>query len=390
MKNIVQISVLLFGVAIATYSCKKSSPSFAGKEVLELPAITPSYNLKNPMVNNDKALLGRVLFFDKHLSLNNSVSCGTCHQQSAAFADHVTGSQGLENKTTHRNSIAIQNLASDLFNGPNPIFATAFQPLFWDGRERSITNLMMRPVTNHVEMGITDLSALVEKLNQLTYYKDLVNAAYGTDKLTLTMMSESMSQFCTSIRSNNSRFDMFVRQNLNNQNNILSPQELEGFQLFTSTQYQCNACHTSMLMSDAINNGGGIYGGGGKDSTLSKLFSANIGLQNVNSDPGVGAVNGVESQKGMFKIPDLHNVVLTAPYMHDGSIATLEGVLDHYSNRINSNINLDDRLKNADGSPRRMHIPSHDKEAIIAFLHSLTDVTPIVDKDLSNPFVIKK
>ncbi len=387
MKKFILLSAVISSAVIIFSACNKngvSTSGISGTETLVMPATPYNYNQHNFAVSNQKAALGRVLFYDKHLSLNNAVSCASCHKQQFGFADNVAGSVGLNNVKTDRNAMPIQNLSlggAIFFPGQG----SQGSPLFWDSRENDLVQLMLRPVGNHIEMGVDDISTMPAKLNKLSYYAPLVQAAFGTTNLTLENMSEALANFNASIRVGNSRFDKFI--STNNASNITAL-ELEGFRLFSSEQYNCNSCHTSMFMGSNINNGGSVYGGGGTDSV--RDFAANIGLNSDNADGGVGAVTKNAKDKGMFKIPDLHNVGLTAPYMHDGSKATLEEVLDHYSNNINSNENLDHRLRNADGTPKKLNITAQDKVAIIAFLNSLTDQSSVMNSAFSNPFVIKK
>jgi cytochrome c peroxidase len=379
------ITLALFAVSVAfIISCSKQpskSTTAKGVKTLELPTNLQNYSEFNFNVNPAKATLGRVLFYDEHLSKNNSVSCGSCHVQKAGFAQNIAFSKGLDNLPTQRNTMPIHNLSLDAEN-PFGFFPTT-QPLFWDSRENNLTQLALRPVTNHVEMGISDVNSLLVKLNALPYYKQLVTDAFGQEQLDANNMASALANFMASIRSTQSRFDKFIAGNTN----AITAKEKQGFALFTSVQYQCNSCHTSMLLGANINQGGNPYG---NDSVSNESNFANIGLSNNNNaDAGKGAVTKNSKDMGRFKVPDLHNVALTAPYMHNGSLATLNDVIEHYSHNIMQNPNLDNRLKNSNGTARNMNIPEADKEALIAFLNSLTDNTLINDPKYSNPFVIK-
>ncbi len=387
MKKI-SLTLGIIGAALAiTISCTKQPDvvKTTGTEQLVLPNIVEKFTDNNFNVDNNKATLGKVLFYDKHLSLNNSTSCGSCHVQTKGFSDNKVVSPGFVNEETQRNTPAIQNLVFSSSFGGGMGFNTQ-QPLFWDNRENDLMQLSLRPIGNHIEMGITDFDALITKLNNIPYYKTLVQNAYGTDKLDANKLAECIANFCGSIRAVDSRFDKFI----NGDQNAITAEEKVGFQLFNSKQYQCNGCHTSMLARNTIINGGGVYGGGGTNGEGDTNVLANIGLDASNHDKGFGAVNKNGKHDGKFKIPDLHNVALTAPYFHNGSVATLEGVIDHYSEHIQTNPNLDFRLRNADGTTRNMHITATDKKALVAFLKSLTDYNTVTDKKLSNPFVIVK
>src|SRR5688572_9385420 len=147
------------------YSCQPELPE-ASEVYLDQSVLQADYAVG---VNNEVPALGRVLFYDKQMSINNSISCASCHKQSLAFADNVRFSRGFENRLTTRNSMPIQNLIGNIFSSPDsipgivigePVPGEGFfgnQPLFWDGRETNLELMVMRPVVNHVEMGITSL-----------------------------------------------------------------------------------------------------------------------------------------------------------------------------------------------------------------------------------------
>jgi cytochrome c peroxidase len=294
-----------------------------------------------------------VLFYDGHLSINNAVSCGSCHKQTLGFADNKTLSVGFEGRLTKRNSIGFNNIS----------FGTT---LFWDGRENNLANLALRPLTNHVEMGITDEAYLPAKLSALSYYTPLFLNAFGDNQVTNERISNAIATFLRSISSNNSRFDQYNNGN----KEAMTALEIQGMSLF-STKYNCASCHSSSF--------GGYYGFNNfKD----------IGLDENYADNGRGTVSANKADQGTFRIPNLRNVALTAPYMHDGRYATLNDVLEHYSHNIKSSPNLDPLLKDKDGKARAMNISDNEKLAIIAFLNTFTDYTTVADPKFSNPFKV--
>ena len=380
------------------WSCSTDETSVLKESYVDLPAIPYSYNVQtgSNTMNDHIPTLGRVLFYDRQLSVNNSVSCSSCHKQSLAFADNVAFSKGFDNRLTTRNSMPIQNLLA--FNGGffegdssrrfmvDPAlsnFAPAsFSGLFWDGRERILETMVLKPIGNHVEMGISDMSVLNQKLASIPYYQDLFNKAYGSSEVTTEKIGKALSSFLLSITSNNTKADLANSEftidssvkpgSDNNSGPILSPIESRGKDLFM-TVYDCNACH------QVQNPHGYIMAG----------TFANIGLDVQYQDNGLQAVTKRAADAGKFKIPSLRNVALTAPYMHDGRFETLDDVLNHYSEGIANNPNLDTRLKK-DGQPMSLQIPQHDRDAIIAFLNTLTDHQMISDVKFSNPFKIKK
>ncbi len=311
-------------------------------------------SLANPPITNAGATLGRVLFYDKRLSINNATACASCHIQERAFSDFRPGSIGFEGKVTPRNSMAIINVALN-------------RNLFWDSRVHSAKELILHPIQNHIEMGMEDLDVLVKKLAVTPYYPPLFAEAYGDPSITPGRIADAMAQFLCSMVSTNSKFDQGVQQNFANFNEL----EKLGMQLFQSDRAKCSQCHANGNFS-APDQPGGAY------SSPTVRGSANTGLDIQNTDPGF--------RDGQFRIPSLRNIALTAPYMHDGRFQTLEEVIDFYDHGIQNHPNLDPRLRGPDGEPIRLHLSSIEKKALVAFLHTLTDQHLITDEKFSNPF----
>lgn len=306
--------------------------------------------------------LGRVLFYDPQLSLNNTISCSSCHKQELAFADNVSFSVGFEDKLTVRNSMPIQNLS---------IFSNS--PLFWDGREHNLSSMVLRPIENHIEMGFEDISELEDKLSQISYYPELFQNKFGSTVIDKQKIGVALAEFLSSITSLNTKLD-----NSNNIGESLNAIEQQGKELFTNV-YNCNSCHQVQS----------------PDGYLFAGVFANIGLEQEYSDNGLGEVVilgdsiNTSNANGKFKIPSLRNVALTAPYMHDGRFNTLEEVINFYNNGVNDHPNLDLRLRAFDGRVNRPQITEYEKKAIIAFLNTLTDYEMITNPVFSNPFETK-
>jgi cytochrome c peroxidase len=310
-------------------------------------------------VTDAGAQLGRVLFYDKKLSLNNTIACASCHHQDKAFSDGLAVSSGFEGRKTSRNSMAIINPISQ-------------NNLFWDSRSQSIKDLSLRPIQNHIEMGMEDIDFLVKKLTDVPYYKNLFSEAFGDSQITKDRISDAISQFIGSITTSNSKFDAVMLGNS-------SFNELEqlGFNTFFSAKAKCSSCHAGGNFSapDGIFD---PYGGGGSVSGENPRGTANIGLDLVEKDKG--------KENGQFKIPSLRNITLTAPYMHDGRFNTLEEVLNHYTHGIKANKNLDPKFKDNNGSLVAIKLNDLEKKGIIAFLQTLTDDTYTKDPKYSDPF----
>jgi cytochrome c peroxidase len=366
MKKLFLLTGIVTVVAVA-YSCKKTNNETTAS-YLDLPSTPYVYNNASGDPSfNSKASLGRVLFYDSHLSLNNAISCGSCHKQALGFADNAALSAGYEGRVTKRNSKSLSNLEGDdvsLFNVAQP-GAT----LFWDGREDILQNLIARPLTNHVEMGIEDPNTLPGKLAGVSYYGALFSQAYnGDSSLTFTRITECLSDFLISLQSHNTRFDKYLTTG---NTSGFSAVEIEGMNLFV-TKYNCASCHHIFSNTYSIED----------------AFK-DIGVDATYTDLGRGAISSNPADNGKFHVPNLRNVVLSAPYMHDGRFATLDEVIDHYSQGIQNSPNLDTMLQNPSGGARQMNISAQEKTAIIAFLGTLTDYNMITDPKFSNPFKTK-
>jgi cytochrome c peroxidase len=337
--------------AFVIYSCTDHAPELSPRPVsLDL---SQSGNLP------PAAALGRVLFYDTRLSVNNSISCASCHKQGLGFSDNKQFSQGFENKPTSRNALAIQDLAGGFFG---PFGGNA---LFWDGREANLGAMVLQPIVNHVEMGMQDVGALVERVRGTSYYKPLFEEAYGPgSEINAESIADALADFVAGLRAVHSRFDQ-----ANQGKAVLSALEKKGEDLFFG-KYNCGGCHALQI---------GGYGG-----TLTRF--ANIGLDAVYDDPGRMNVTSDPADAGKFKVPGLRNVAVSGPYMHDGRFAKLEEVLDHYSHGIANHPNLDSLLRDGQGQALTLNISASDKDALIAFLHTLTDYTMLSDPQLSNPF----
>jgi cytochrome c peroxidase len=372
MKAKLPISLLVIATfSLLFFSCSKMGEDLKTTQVtLSLPDVPYDYSSGNNGtidvfigVDNNMATLGRVLFYDTHLSVNNSISCGSCHKQALAFSDKVAFSPGFENHPTLRNTLPIQNLS----NTGLIMFGNSFPSLFWDGRANFLPSMVLMPVMNHVEMGMGDINAIAERVKNLSYYNNLFVNAFGTPEVTVEKIGNSLSAFVSSIFSNNTRFDK-------SRNGLMQLTALEeqGRNLFFN-KYNCNSCHQTEQLN-GYEMGGGFV---------------NIGLEEIYTDKGQQNVTNNPGDNGKFKIPNLRNVALTAPYMHDGRFSTLGQVLDHYSSGIKNSPALDSRLRDPAGNPMKMNITDQEKSALIAFLGALTDYTMITDPKFSSPFKVK-
>ncbi len=299
--------------------------------------------------------IGRVMFYDTRLSANNSISCASCHKQSQGFADNSKFSTGFQGHQTKRNSLAISDLGSN-FNNNN------FGPLFWDGRESNLNNMVLLPVLNHVEMGMSDKEAILERVRNTDYYRELFKQVIGEREISISDISYSLGEFVLGIEGFGSKFDMVTAGN-----GSLTALEQTGVDLFFNV-YHCGSCHRPSDPYSSIN-----------------LFF-NIGLDETSSDLGRAAVTGNSTDIGKFRVPSLKNIALSSPYMHDGRFNTLEDVIDHYSHGIKNNPNLDPALRSSSGGAVQFNITENQKKALVAFLNTFTDFSIVNSTEYSDPF----
>lgn len=394
IKIAISLSLIVLSIPVVLVSCKKEQVKTTPEETLDqpnLPAETYNYVQKHG-VNSSLATLGRVLFYDKNLSTNSSVSCGSCHKQQYAFADNVQFNKGANGLNLKRNSPSIQGIIGfaahrtfDTGTGNfTPVASDAIPTkdnqqavlLFWDGRQNSLADMVLNPVLNHNEMNMPDFATLVSRLTNLPYYPTLFKNAYGDESITKEKIAYALEGFVTCLNTN-----VQPQQNNNTFEGNFNPnapmptfatQEELGKFLFHS-KYNCATCH------DPSNTG--TYG---SVTSPSQMF--NIGLDEVYADNGLGAITNKAGDKGLFKVPTLNNISLTAPYMHDGRFANLGEVLDHYSHNIQPNVNLSGRFLNTDGTPKKLNILPLEKSALIAFLNTLKDDDFLTSPMYSDPF----
>ncbi len=306
---------------------------------------TPASNL----TTNAGATLGRVLFYDRRLSVNDRVSCSSCHQQQFAFSDTAKLSRGFTGGFTGRHSMGLTNAR---------FYASA--RFFWDERAASLEAQVLQPIQDGTEMGMT-LPSVITKLSATTYYPALFAAAFGSSEITSDRVALALSQFVRSLVSVNSKFDRaFGVNGVPNFAATFTAQELAGQDLFNG-RAGCARCHgTNAHISDGVHNTG-------LDATITN----------------VGAGNG------RFKAPSLRNIAVRPPYMHDGRFQTLEQVIAFYDSGVQNNPGLDPRLRGGPGGnglPLRLNLSAAERASLVAFLGTLTDNTFLTDVRFSNPF----
>ena len=325
------------------FQCSKNEDNNPTDKGFVIPDNFPAvkYNLIENPYSNEKRELGRKLFYDARLSRDNTVSCGSCHQQVVAFAHagHRV-SHGIDNKLGTRNAPALFNLAW------NPLF-------FWDGGVGDLDLFHINPIQNPVEMDET-IPNVITKLKTDNNYADLFKKAFGSTDITPLRFNQALSAFMISIVSNQSRYDDYIAGNTA----ALNTSEKEGLQLFNQ---KCASCHAGILFSDFSFRNNGLTTG---------------------SDLGRFRVSVITTDSFKFKVPSLRNVEKSSPYMHDGRFTTLEEVLDHYaSGVVKTNTTLDTILQQ--GGILGIPMTTEEKSKIISFLKTLTDTKMLSDTRFS-------
>lgn len=286
--------------------------------------------------------LGKRLFFDTALSSDGRVSCASCHRPEFAFSDPRRFSIGVNGQVGTRQSM--------------PLFNAAWtSELFWDGRDHSLEEQVNDPVQNPVEMNETWVE-IESKLSSDVTYPQLFFGAFGSEEITRDRIMKAISQFERTLVSTESKFDRVQRGEAS-----FTDQEQLGFDLFFTEKADCFHCHGTVLFTD-------------------HRFHNN-GLDSVPSDSGRANVTGNPFDLGLFRSPSLRNIAFTAPYMHDGRFETLEEVIEHYTSTVRRSPTLDPLMR--DG--RFIDLSEEEKEALIAFLHTLSDSSFISNPDFRPP-----
>jgi cytochrome c peroxidase len=341
MKTLMCILFLMVGlVALMSFDFKNQDTMMELKLPSNFPA--PVYDLKQNPVTEKGFLLGKKLFYDGNLSRNGIVSCGFCHQQASAFTQHGHDvSHGVDDRLGKRNSLALSN-------------ALWMKTFFWDGGVTHLEFVPINPLENEKEMDET-LDNVLKKLNQSPEYKTMFNEAFQVDEIKSTEFLKALSQFMASLISANSRYDKYVRH----EGEILTDEERAGLALF---KIKCSTCHATDLFTD------GSYRNNGTSNDF-------------RFDKGREEITLRVDDRGKFKVPSLRNVEYSDPYMHDGSLLTLEEVLDHYTSGIKDSPTVDPLLKKE--SKPGIALTDIEKKQIVAFLKTLTDDAFINDERFS-------
>ncbi len=353
------------------YAVEKTPSHIAASELRR------SDNSHDNPITDPGAALGRVLFYDRHLSKNNTIACASCHLQEAAFSDPRQFSRGFDQGLTGRNSMGLANLRYSVLRGARPGF-------FWDERAATLEAQVLMPIQDKVEMGM-ELAELRNKLQQLPYYPPLFEAAFGSPRVSADGISKSVAQFLRSMVSFDSSFDHAAAASGGNDYS----KDFEGF-----------TAEENLGKSLFIDGVAGIGEIGCAHCHIPPTFnmpkSFNTGLELHYTDRGLGARDVppndpfTPSNDGKFKAPSLRNIAVTAPYMHDGRFKTLERVIEHYSDGVHPHENLGLAFNEESAGTKDttgFRLTQAQKSALVAFLKTLTDQSFLADPRFSDPFV---
>ncbi|MNU58151.1 Cytochrome c551 peroxidase precursor [compost metagenome] len=286
---------------------------------------------KDNPITDEKIAFGKKLFFDKRLSAGNQISCATCHQPEKAFTDGLPKSIGVNGQTAMRNAPSILN-------------SSYFSRYMYDGEVRTLEEQVLVPLQDHQEMA-SSMKEILKKLSHDKEYQKLAKTIFNRE-LDAYVITRAISTYERSLISRNSRFDQYR----SGKKSSLSKDEIAGWKLFSEKLY-CTKCHS------------------GPDFTNYSVVSNGL-YSDYGFDQGRYRINGIEQEKGTFKVPSLRNSSLTAPYMHDGSMKTLREVIAHYAKGGNNFPNKSPLIK-------PFSLTALEISQLELFLKSLTDTSYI-------------
>lgn len=357
--NILVISLLLF-------ACKDKEQDT--NDLTDISYAPQSYTLQvpkgwsqpeipkdNPMTTEGIAL-GRMLFYDPILSVDSTISCSSCHQLQGALTDNTEVSTGVYGRQGKRSAMSLVNMA----------FMT--KGLFWDGRSATLEEQALLPVEDHLEMA-ENWSVAEQKLRKHPTYPTLFRKAFGISsktEITKALASKAIAQFERTIISKDSKYDKVLQ---GEPGYSFDDDEQIGYEMFFNItpslpDAQCGHCHAGSLLTtnQYLNNG---------------IQAANTLADFV--DKGHGLVTKSEFDNGKMRVPTIRNISYTAPYMHNGTIKTIEGVIEHYAGGGKYSPNLDPLIQ-------QVKLNNIQKKQLIAFLKTLDDTTFMNNPAYKNPF----
>lgn len=330
-----RLSIFVLTVFIpGFFACNKAVEIETNTVQFNIPANFPAphYNFANNPVTKAGFELGRKLFYDPQLSRDNTISCGSCHIQTAGFTHHGHDvSHGIDDRLGSRNAPPIFNMA----------WSSSFM---WDGGVFNLDLFSIAPITNPVEMD-ESMPNVLKKLQASNTYPNLYKDAFGTAEITTARTLKALSQFMNMLISKDATYDKVMR----NEGVQFNASEQAGYIIFKGN---CATCHQEPLFTDNSfrNNGIGV---------------------GPNNDTGREAISLQPADRYTFKVPSLRNLQYTKPFMHDGRFLNLEGVIEHYSTGVSPGLNIDSALYKS--GRWGFHFTEKEKKDLLAFLQTLND-----------------
>ncbi len=358
----------------ATFGSKIDPNNLANYASQGKPVYITKDNTGANVITDAKATLGRVLFYDKNLSIDNSISCGSCHKQAFGFGDQLIASNGVLGGTTARHTMRLVNSRFE-----------AEVKYFWDERAPTLEFQTTQPIQNSSEMGFSgtsghpNLAALLTKLQAIGYYNELFKFVYGDINVTEARIQECLAQFVRSIQSFDSRFDV---------GRATAPNDGAPFTNYTASE---NSGKQLYLAPPVFNATGVRTAGGAGCNQCHKAPEFDIDPNSKNN--GItGNLSGTGIDVTVTRSPSLRDVVnpngnLNAPLMHTANFTTLQAAIAHYANiNINpANTNLDPRLT-PNGHGQQLNLTGQEITDLVAFIKTLTGTNVYSDAKWSDPF----
>lgn len=289
------------------------------EENLNIPADNP--------LTPEKVTLGKMLYFDTRLSGDGTISCATCHNPEKGWTDQAPVSTGIKGQKGGRSA-------------PTVINATLMGEQFWDGRAPTLEAQSLGPFINPIEMGLKNHDELVKKVEAIPGYLPYFQKAFNQG-ITKENISKAIASFERTVLSGNSRYDRYAAGDTA----AMNASEIRGKDLFFG-KANCTRCHAGPNFSDSM------------------YHNLGVGVDKPNPDLGRFVVSKEETDKGAFKTPTIRDITQTAPYMHDGSEATLEAVVELYNRGGNKNPHLDSRME-------PLNLSDQEKSDLVAFMKAL-------------------
>ncbi len=317
-------------------------------EIFSTNIIAPIIPTENPQTVEGVAL-GKKLFFDRILSADGTQSCATCHSPQSAFAENSPTSVGIDGISGPRNAMPLFNLAwnyGERFN--------------WDGSALSLERQAEEPVENPIELH-SNWDNVVDRLQNHPEYPELFQLAFNTSTITKELTTKAIAQFERTLISANSKFDRYSLGLA-----TLTPQELNGLDIFLrEDKGDCFHCH-----------------GNPNNPLWTDNDFHNNGLDATFTDLGLGTITGDPNDNGKFRSPSLRNLAYSAPYMHDGRFATLDEVINHYSEGLQNSPTIDPLMKKINQGG--VQLSAQDKADLKSFLLTLSDPSFLNNPDFQN------